>query len=95
MSLLFIANYFEELLPTERPYIGTQEEMIVGGFSTIITTADIDSNGNGSISRSFQPNRNFEDRIGERLVLENSVQWSGTWNYTNDFSLLQTFSSES
>jgi len=94
MSLLFIANYFEEPLPSERPYMDTQLESFSEDAPTTTTSADVDSNGNGSISISTVPIRFGNDRRGERMVLENSVQWSGTWQYSNDFFLNQMFNSE-
>jgi len=94
MSLLFIANYFEDLLPNERPYMGTEEDIIEPEIAGTFTTADIDANGNGSLLINTLPFYERNSRRGERLVLENSVQWSGSWGYSNDFSLNQTFDSE-
>jgi len=93
MSLLFIANYFENLLPNERPYMGVEDDS-VSEFAGTITTTDIDANGNGSMSIVTLPHRERNVRSGERLVLENSVQWSGSWGFTDDYYLRQSFDSE-
>jgi len=93
MSLLFIANYFETLMPNERPYMGTKDET-VNEYAGTITAADIDANGNGSLVINELPYVRFNTRTGERLVLDNTVQWSGTWNYSDDFYLRQSFDSK-
>ncbi len=93
MSLLFIANYFENLLPDERPYMGTEDDR-VSEFTGTITTADIDASGNGSMSINTLPYVERNSRSGERLVLENAVQWNGSWDFSDDYSLSQTFDSE-
>jgi len=94
MSLLFVANYYEDKLPGERPFMGTQEDIEHEMYSGTSTTADIDENGNGSLFVNTLPTIYNNNRSGERIVLENSVQWSGSWNYSDDFWLNQTFNSE-
>jgi len=93
MSLLFIANYFESLLPEERPYSGTTSD--VGSVTPgTTTTADIDANGNGSLYVNVEPSRERNNRQAERLVMDGSVLWSGTWGFTDDYYLNQRFTSE-
>ena len=93
MSLVFIANYFESEMPNERPYMDTEDNS-VSEYSGTIKTADIDANGNGNLFVNILPSfrRNF--RNGTRLVLENSVQWTGSWTFSEDFNLQQRFDSE-
>ena len=93
MSLLFIANYFETLPPNDRPYMATVTEN-VSESEVMSTTADIDANGNGSMLIHTPPFARFNLRRGERLVQGNSVRWSGSQNYRDDFSLNQNFTSE-
>jgi len=93
MSLLFIANYFENVLPKERPYMGTDDDRVSERVGTI-TTADIDAIGNASLSVNTLPNVRRNIRTGERLVQENAVQWSGSWGFTDDYYLNQSFDSE-
>jgi len=93
MSLLFVGNYFESLLPTARPYMGTENDS-VNEKAGMITTAEIDATGNASLVINTLPYARFNMRRGERLVLENSVQWSGSWNFSDDYYLNQTFTSE-
>ncbi len=93
MSLVFIANYYETQLPDERPYRGTVDNSVNEYFGTVITS-DIDAMGNGSLLINTRPFSQRYSRQGERTVLEDSVQWTGEWNYSNDFWLDQTFTSE-
>ena len=93
MSLLSIANHFESLLPDERPYRGTQStpEGVYPGRRTI---ADVDVNGNGSVVVDVLPTVRQDSRRVERLVLEDSIHWIGSWTYTDDYRLTQRFTSE-
>lgn len=96
MSLLFIANYYEIFLPNERPYLRDDEidyETVLDGTENI--TADIDANGDGRLTvvlEPYRPDQNF--RSGNRSVLENSIQWDGSWGFQDDFNLNQSFTSE-
>jgi len=94
MSLLFIANYLETQLPTARPYAGTVNEIIVPESDGIVTISDIDRVGNGSLVVNTLPEVRNNVLRGERVVLENGVRWSGTWGYTDDYILNQSFTSE-
>jgi len=93
MSLLFMANYFESLLPEDRPHMDSviQNE---GDFNSTTTFVELDANGNGRLVFYTQPVFSRNNRSGNRLISENSVQWSGSFGYSNDFSLRQTFDSE-
>ena len=93
MSLLFIANYFETLLPNDRPYMDSVIEN-VSENEAMVTTVDIDVNGNGNMFIDTPPFVRFNLRQGERLVQSNSVLWSGSWTFRDDFSLGQNFTSE-
>jgi hypothetical protein len=93
MSILFFANYFESLMPSARPYMGT-DTVMVNDIAGTSTTANIDENGNGNLRVDILPESELELREANRLVLDNSVQWSGGWYYSNDFYLDQTFTSE-
>ncbi len=93
MSLLFIANYFENEMPGERPYMGTEDNR-VSVYEGSITIADIDSNGSGQLFHRVMPEPRHNIRSAERLVTANTVQWSGSWGFTDDFSLSQKFTSE-
>ena len=60
----------------------------------MVTTVDIDANGNGTMFIDTPPFARFNLRQGERLVQNNSVLWSGSWTFRDDFSLSQNFTSE-
>ena len=93
MSLVFVANYFESLLSNERPYMGTDDDSL-SEYAGTSATAEIDANGNGSLFAFTLPHVRNNRRNGERLALENSVQWNGSWSFSDDFHLNQTFTSE-
>ncbi len=93
MSLVFVANYFESLLSNERPYMGTDNTNL-SEFAGTSARADIDANGNGSLFAFTLPFVRNNNRNGERAVLENSVQWNGSWSFSDDFHLNQRFTSE-
>ena len=80
-------------LPGERPYRGTVDNSVNEYFGTAVSS-DIDAMGNGSLLINTRPFSQRNSRQGERSVLEDSVQWTGEWNYSNDFWLDQTFTSE-
>jgi len=73
--------------------MGTEDDHVSEDAGTI-TTADIDANGNGSMSIETLPKARRNMRSGERLVLENSVQWSGAWRYSDDYNYGQVFDSK-
>ena len=93
MSLLFMANYFESLLPEDRPHMDSVIEN-EGDFNSTTTFVELDANGNGRLVFYTQPVFSRNNRSGNRLISENSVQWSGSFGYSNDFSLGQAFDSE-
>lgn len=93
MSLLFIANYFETQMPNERPYMDV-EDQTVSERQGIIVSADIDAYGNGSMTVNTLPIVRRNSRQGDRLVSPDSIQWIGSWYYSDDYGLGQTFNSE-
>jgi len=73
-----VSNDLEALLTEERP-ISTSTTQTITSSSSIVENVDIDSNGDGTVSRNHRYGCNYENFSGTRTHSINAITWEGVW----------------
>jgi len=89
-----VSTELEALLTEQRPILTSTTQTITSS-SSIVTNVDIDSNGNGTLSRNNRYGCNYDNRSGTRTYSNNTMTWEGTWashdcDYFQDANITNT-----